>query len=122
MRSRRGLLKIVAATAVVPALAGSVRALAPLGTRYDRQFEVMGAVSELTLWHTDPVVAHRTLDQVRAELARLDGIFSLYRIDSEISRLNRDGIIDNPSRELRDQLDMGRHFGELSGEIGRAHV
>ncbi|HVW36154.1 MAG TPA: FAD:protein FMN transferase, partial [Pirellulales bacterium] len=113
--SRRGLLKIAAAAAVVPTLAGTVRALAPRGRLYDWQLEVMGASSELALWHEDAKVAGRTIDQVRSEVARLDGIFSLYREDSEISRLNRDGAIDNPSWELRDQISAGRRFGELSG-------
>ena len=113
--ARRRFLKIAAAAAVVPALAGGVRALAPRGKLYDWQLEVMGAVSELALWHEDPQVATRAIDQVRSEVARLDGIFSLYRADSEISRLNRDGAIDNPSWELWDQLSAGRKFSELSG-------
>ena len=115
LRSRRGFLKIAAAAAVVPALAAGVRVVAPRGKLYNGQLEVMGAVSELALWHEDPVVAGRTLDQVRSEVARLDGIFSLTRDDSEISRLNRDGFLDNPSWELRDQLSAGRQFSELSG-------
>ena len=114
-RSRRGFLKIVAAAAVVPALAGGVRALAPRGELYTWQLEVMGALSELALWHEDPVVANRTIGQVRSEVARLDNIFSLYRDDSEISRLNRDGFLDKPSRELRDLLGASREFSELSG-------
>src|SRR6202046_3927098 len=115
LRSRRGFLKIAAAAAVVPALAGGVRALAPRGKLYDWQLEVMGALSELALWHDDPVVANRTIDQVRSEVARLDSIFSLYRDDSEIPRLNRAGFLDNPSWELRDLLSAGRQFSELSG-------
>jgi thiamine biosynthesis lipoprotein len=115
LRSRRGFLKIAAAAAVVPALAGGVRALAPRGKLYDWQLEVMGAMSELALWHEDPAVATRAIDQVRAEVARLNGIFSLHRDDSEISRLNRAGFLDNPSWELRDQLSAGRRFSELSG-------
>jgi thiamine biosynthesis lipoprotein len=113
--SRRGFLKIAAAAAIVPTLAGGVRVLAPRGRLYDWKLEVMGASSELALWHQDPAVAGRTIDQVRTEVARLDGIFSLYRDDSEISRLNRDGFLDNPSWELRDQLSAGRRFSELSG-------
>jgi thiamine biosynthesis lipoprotein len=113
--SRRGLLKIVAAAAVVPALAGGVRALAPRGRLYSWQLEVMGAMSELALWQENPNVARRTIDQVRAEVARLDGILSLTRDDSEISRLNRDGFLENPSPELRDLLGAGRRFSELSG-------
>ncbi len=114
-RSRRGFLKIVAAAAVVPALAGGVRALAPRGRLYQWQLEVMGASSELALWHEDLVVANRTIGQVRSEVIRLESIFSLYRDDSELSRLNRDGFLDDPSVELRDLLGAGRQFSELSG-------
>ncbi len=113
--SRRGFLKIAAAAAVVPALAGGVRALAPRGKLYDWQLEVMGALSRLALWHEDPAVANRTIAQVRSEVSRLDGIFSLYRDDSEICRLNRDGFLDKPSWEMRDVLSAGRQFSELSG-------
>jgi FAD:protein FMN transferase len=112
--SRRGFLKIVAVAATVPALAGGVRAFAPQGRLYDWQLDVMGAVSELALWHDDPAVAGRTIREVRAEVDRLNGIFSLFREDSEISRLNRDGHLNNPSWELRDQLTSGRQFSELS--------
>jgi thiamine biosynthesis lipoprotein len=113
-QSRRNFLKIAAAAAVVPALAGGVRMLAPRGKLYDWKLTVMGAASELALWHEDPAVANRAIAQVRAEVARLDGIFSLYRADSEISRLNRDGALDNPSWELRGQLSAGLKFSELS--------
>jgi thiamine biosynthesis lipoprotein len=113
--SRRQVLKIVAAVAVVPALAGVVRALAPQGRLYDWQLEVMGSLSQLALWHHDPAVASRAIERVRFEVDRLDGIFSLHRDDSEISRLNRDGFLDNPSWELRDVLSAGRQFSELSG-------
>src|ERR1700721_663786 len=75
----------------------------------------MGALSELALWHEDPVVASRAINQVRSEVPRLYGIFSLYRDNSEISRLNRHGVLDNPSWELRDLLSTGRQFSELSG-------
>ena len=112
--SRRGFLKIAAAAATVPALAGGVRAFAPRGKLYDWQLDVMGALSELAIWHDDPVVAGRTIREVRAEVDRLNGIFSLLRRDSEISRLNRDGYLDNPSWELRDQLASGRRFSELT--------
>lgn len=113
--SRRRFLKVAAVAASVPALAGGVRALAPRGKLYAWQLEVMGAFSELALWHDDPAVAGRTIGEVRAEVDRLNGIFSLFRHDSEISRLNRDGYLDNPSWELRDQLASGRRFSALTG-------
>src|SRR6202000_2965973 len=52
---------------------------------------------------------------VLRDAAPLDSMLSLYRDDSEISRLNRDGFLDNPSRELRDLLNAGRRFSEQSG-------
>ena len=64
--SRRGFLKIAALAATVPALAGGVRALAPQGRLYDWQLDVMGALSELALWHDDPAVAGRAIREVRA--------------------------------------------------------
>jgi thiamine biosynthesis lipoprotein len=52
---------------------------------------------------------------VRHEVDRLERIFSLYRPDSEISRLNEAGRLLKPSRELRTLIDDSQRLGELSG-------
>ncbi len=44
--------------------------------------------------------ADTTFTMVEAELNRLEDIFSLYRDNSELSRLNRFGSLDDPSAEL----------------------
>ena len=67
----------------------AVRATAPSGQLFGWQGEVLGALSELTLWHTDAALAQRTILRVRGEVARYEGIFSLSREDSELSRLVR---------------------------------
>ena len=59
--------EFAAAAAIVPALAGGVRALAPRRGLYDCQLEVMGALSELAFWHENSAVAGRTIDQVRSK-------------------------------------------------------
>ena len=112
--SRRGFLKIAGVAATVPALAASVRAFAPRGRLHGCQLDVMGALAEIALWCDDPAVVDRAIREVRAEIDRLNGIFSLFDRDSEISRLNRDGYLDNPSWEMRDVLTAGRRFSELS--------
>ena len=112
--SRRGFLKIAAVASTIPALAVGVKAFAPQGRLYNCQLEVMGTLSELALWHDDPAAADRTIREVRAEVDRLNGIFSLFDRGSEIARLNRDGYLDHPSWELRDVLIAGRRFSELS--------
>ena len=92
----------------------AVRAAAPPGQLLSWQGEVLGALSELTLWHTDAALAQRTILRVRGEIARYEGIFSLYRQDSEISRLNGAGTLHKPSGELRSLVEESRRFGVLT--------
>src|SRR6266853_4498197 len=112
--TRRRAIRIVAAAAGLPLVIAAVRAAAPPGQLFSWQGEVLGALSELTLWHTDAALAQRTILRVRGEIARYEGIFSLYRQDSEISRLNGAGILHKPSPELRSLVEESRRFGVLS--------
>src|SRR5215470_3716212 len=113
--TRRRAIRIVAAVAGLPLVIAAVRAAAPPGQLFGWQGEVLGALSELTLWHTDAALAQRTILRVRGEIARYEGIFSLYRQDSEISRLNAAGTLHKPSPELRSLVDESRRLGVLSG-------
>jgi FAD:protein FMN transferase len=115
MLSRRRAVRIVAAAAGLPLLIAAVRATAPAGQLFRWQGEVLGAVSELALWHTDAALARRAISRVRGEIARYERIFSLYRTDSEISRLNAQGALARPSSELRELVEAGRRFSVLSG-------
>src|SRR6266404_3940157 len=112
--TRRRAIRIVAAAAGLPLVIAAVRAAAPSGQLFGWQGEVLGALSELTLWHTDTALAQRTILRVRGEIARYEGIFSLYREDSEISRLNGAGTLHKPSGELRSLLEESRRIGVLS--------
>ena len=113
--TRRRLLRVTAAVAGVPMMIAAVRAMAPKAQSHTWHGEVLGAVSELTLWHTDAAFARRTILRVRHEIERLERIFSLYRRDSEISRLNEAGKLVKPSPELRRLIEESQHLGDLSG-------
>jgi thiamine biosynthesis lipoprotein len=76
---------------------------------------VLGAASELTLWHWDEALARRTILKARHEIERHERIFSLYRDDSEIARLNRDGVLTRPSPEFVTVIDASQTLGTLSG-------
>src|SRR5258705_5214246 len=102
--TRRRVLRIVAAAAGLPLMIAGVRATAPKGQLFSWHGEVLDAVSELTLWHTDAAFAHATILKVRGEIERFERIFSLYRTDSEISRLNLAGRLTKPSSELRELI------------------
>ncbi len=112
--TRRRAIRIMAAAAGVPLTIAAVRATAPSLQTFHWQGEVLDAVSELTLWHTDAAFARRTIATVRAEIARYERIFSLYEPESEISRLNSAGTLSLPSPELRAQIEEGQRFGNLT--------
>jgi thiamine biosynthesis lipoprotein len=112
--TRRRLIRIMAAAAGVPLTIAAVRATAPPAQMFHWQGEVLDAVSELTLWHTDAALCRRTILKVEAEIARYERIFSLYRPDSEISRLNAAGELRRPAPELRALIEESQRFGVVS--------
>src|SRR5215470_159255 len=111
---RRRFLRVVAAVAGLPPIIATVRATAPKARLHSWHGEVLGALSELSLWHPDAAFAQRTILRVRHEIERFEQIFSLYRPDSEISRLNDAGKLMKPSPELRTLIEESQHLGELS--------
>jgi thiamine biosynthesis lipoprotein len=112
--TRRRALGIVAAMAGLPLTIAGVRATTSKPKAYGWSGEVLGAPSELTLWHSDGELARRTILKARIEIARLERIFSLYKPDSEISRLNEAGKLVKPSSELRTLIEDGRRLGDLT--------
>jgi thiamine biosynthesis lipoprotein len=113
--TRRRVLRVMAAIAGLPLMIAGVRATAPNGQLHSWRGQVLGASSELSLWHTDSAFALRTLLKVRHEIERFERMFSLYRPDSEISRLNEAGRLTRPSPELRKLVEESQRLGELSG-------
>ncbi len=113
--TRRRALRIVAGLAGLPLTIAGVRAMAPKGQFFSWHGDVLGAVSELTLWHTDAAFARATILKVRDEIERFEKIFSLYRADSEISRLNKDGRLTKPSPEFSELIGKSQRLSALSG-------
>ena len=112
--TRRTVLRIVAACAALPLSITGIRATAPKAQGFDWYGQVLGADSRLTLWHTNPAFARATILKARIEIDRLERIFSLYRSDSEIARLNAAGKLAQPSPELRGLIEQSRRLSELS--------
>jgi FAD:protein FMN transferase len=74
----------------------------------------LGSPSQLLLYHHDGATAARIARECAAEIERLERIFALYRADSEISRLNRDGRIEFPSIDLLTVLSLCQTLSALS--------
>lgn len=99
--SRRRTITVLAAAAGLPLLfrAGSAHA-----RMASWEGTTLGAPSSIQLYHQDEGKAQAAIQASLAELARLEQVFSLYRADSAISALNRDGRLDNAPPELVDLL------------------
>jgi len=116
--SRRRVIRIVAAATglgLVGATAGLARLAKEPDTRLRRwRGTALGADATLLIDHPDGARAERLLAVARAEIERLERIFSLYRPDSALVRLNAEGRLRNPPAELVVLLDRARQWGALS--------
>lgn len=112
--SRRGLLRALAAAAGLPLGVLALRQVGGTPVPVQWSGAALDSQGGLTLWHPDPAVSRRAIARVRTEVERLERIFSLYRPDSEIARLNRDGRLGAPSRDLVTVLDEARRIAEVS--------
>lgn len=107
--TRRRLITVAAAAAGLPLLLKATGAQARLVTW---EGTTLGAPSSIKLYATDEGKARAAITAALAELARLEAVFSVYRADSAISALNRDGRIDNAPADfvalLNKSLDLAR--------------
>lgn len=74
----------------------------------------LGAEASIALYHPDPEAARRLIAAAVAEVRRLEGVFSLYRADSALSRLNRDGALDVPPMDLVQLMATAKSFAALT--------
>lgn len=72
----------------------------------------LGTQTALTVFSQDSSRAEQAIDAAFRELSRVEDIMSLYRPDSEISRLNRDGFLDNPDPDLVEILSVAKQLAQ----------
>jgi len=118
--TRRRFIRISAAaagTALLPAKSGADSVMAVEDARRHLRIwkgVALGAEATLQIHHRYPATADRLIEQSLAEVARLEKIFSLYRDDSALRRLNRDGLLDEPPLELLELLAQAEGFSKLT--------
>jgi thiamine biosynthesis lipoprotein len=114
MSSRRRVITILGAAAGLPLLAAADQPKEPTPLHKWRG-TALGCPSRILLHHPDPAAAERAVAQCVDEIERLEKAFGLYRGDSEIARLNREGRLDDPSHDLLALLWQCQRFYDLSG-------
>lgn len=112
--NRRRAISIMAATAGLPLFARPTQAsLQPVIWNG----QALGAPATLVLYHPDQASGRSLIQQVMAEVSRLENVFSLYRKDSSLSELNRTGALSAPPKEMVDLLQVCRTFWEMSDGV-----
>ena len=112
--TRRRFLGIAATAAGLALLPAGLRAASVWDGVPVRTWRgvALGADACLQFAHSDPAEADRLIGVCLEEVARLERVFSLYRPESALARLNRDGALDAPPadlvRLLSESVDFGR--------------
>lgn len=109
---RRRLLRIAAATGGLWLAPGAAaRPAEPQSWRG----VALGAEASMVLHHPDAAAGHALIRRSVAEIRRLEAVFSLYRADSALSVLNREGALAAPPLDLVRLLAEARGFSEITG-------
>ena len=113
--TRRRFLRITAATASCGAasllVSGAPNATEPAAIW---RGVAMGNLASIEIRHSDKKKSNNLLQMALAEIERLESILSLYRPDSALSALNRDGILRDPPLDLVNVLGEARRFGAIT--------
>ena len=109
--TRRRFITFVAAAAGIPLLlkSGSSQARP---VRWDGT--ALGAPASIQLYHTNEAQAHAAISAGLDELKRLEAIFSVYRADSSISKLNREGVLENAPSDFIAMLTRALTLAKIS--------
>lgn len=108
--TRRRFIAISAVAGLVPAF--GTQAAVPVA-RW--RGTAMGAGCTIALAGIAPPQAAPVFARVEAEAARLDAIFSLFREDSALVRLNREGRLTAPPAELLELLSQAAAIHDATG-------
>ncbi|HUE47366.1 MAG TPA: FAD:protein FMN transferase [Aestuariivirgaceae bacterium] len=112
MLSRRRFVSIAASAVALPNFSPHAKAAAPAPVVW--RGVAMGAMASMTLVHPDRDAARRLIERCLVEISRLEAIFSLYRPDSALVRLNAEGVLDHPPLELVEVLSFAASLARHS--------
>lgn len=112
--SRRRFITLAAAAAGLPLLIKAGGAQARL-VRWEGT--ALGGPASIQLYHTNEAVAQQAIAASLAELRRLEAVFSVYRPDSAISQLNREGKLDHAPADLMTMLERALSLAQISDGV-----
>lgn len=110
--TRRRLITVAAAAAGLPLILKAGGAQARMITW---EGTTLGAPSSIKLVASNEAKARTAIDAALAELERLENVFSVYRADSAISTLNREGSLKDAPADFVALLSKSLELARVSG-------
>lgn len=75
---------------------------------FRRTSHALGSSITMSVWHRDEAAAEAALDAAFAELELVENVMSIYRSESQVSRLNQDAALDDPHPHLVTVLEYAK--------------
>jgi thiamine biosynthesis lipoprotein len=93
----------------------SVQAAQPLGLHWqDITFTGLGTVMSIRAAHTSVEALQLALQRARQVIAQVEDDMSLFRANSALSQLNRDGVLRKPPAQLLHVLQLSKRVAQQS--------
>ena len=112
--SRRRFITFMATAAGLPLLL-KVGGAQARPVRWDGT--ALGAPASIQLYHADEAQARAAIAAGLDELRRLEAVFSVYRADSSISKLNREGVLENAPDDFIAMLTRALALTKISDGV-----
>jgi thiamine biosynthesis lipoprotein len=112
--TRRRFITFAAAAAGLPLL---LRAGGSHAKPVRWEGTALGAPASIQLFHTNEAQARAAIAAGLDELKRLEAIFSVYRADSSISLLNREGVLENAPDDFIAMLTRALSLAKISDGV-----
>ena len=115
-KTRRRFLKIIG-LASIGAISGT--ALVKL-TKTDILKKVtwqgiaLGSPAEITIYHPNQKEAEDILSESHKKLVQLENLFSLYKENSQLSMLNKNGYVKNPHPDMLALINLSKEYAEMT--------
>ena len=114
--TRRRFLKIIG-LASIGAISGTALVKltkADILKKVTWQGIALGSPAEITIYHLNQKEAEDILSESHKKLVQLENLFSLYKENSQLSMLNKNGYLENPHPDMLKLLNLSKKYSEIT--------
>ncbi len=82
--------------------------------KHVRRSFTLGTEITFTVFHHNSALAEQAMDEALVQIDKVENLMSLYRPESQLNQVNREGILRNPDPLLVDVLKRAKELSKLS--------